>query len=253
MRKPDQIKKHLRALLRRAKDLASTEAEAALAMRRVHALLAEHRLSLHDLGESDERIEDDSYRTQTAPWARCVLDACARYFFCGYMVAEYDERSSGERIPHQNMDKHVFFGERHNVVSAKAMSEYLLQTIDRLANEASAKLPIAERIAYKRSYRAACSVRIANRLVEMMRASSAAALTFEGTTLPALIGEYDKAQSDFQQHVQRYKSRNALTVESGGAAGHKAGTRDGRRAGNAVSLARQVDHGVAAKKLGAQP
>lgn len=214
-----------------------TEDEAAEAMRKAHGLLAEHNLSeaeLREPPESDDRVIDDTSVDGCRDlWPVYVWHASARLHFCRYFYTEQFDgrRSIGLR--------HTVIGRRHNVVVSKLMSEYLVDTVDRLATEEGATIRPSERSRFRCSFRLGCAERLAERL-EDRRAESHAEPTAapNGTTLPALASVYD---AEARENERLLQSRG-ISLGAGRSARHvHAGGRDaGRHAAERIGLDPQI-------------
>jgi hypothetical protein len=125
-----------------------SEAEAAIALERASALMAEHNLTMAQVeahGSGEERIEEKhnaAYRSQT--WARLIWGSVAQLNFCMYRYWHNNRGSVGwhvkpggvhEKRPPREVDEHIVIGTRANVETTKAMVDYLVNTIERLARE----------------------------------------------------------------------------------------------------------------------
>jgi hypothetical protein len=180
------------------------EAEAASAMERASALMAEHNLTMAHvdaLGTGDERVEDihrSEHSRQT--WARSIWHEVAELNFCFWCYRSphrrtyYRQAPDGhlQPIPRRETDEHVVVGTRANVESTKAMALYLVETVERLAREAEGLYGAHDRHAFKLG----CARRLAVRLRVLRRERvSAAAKAKQGTptgnrNLPTLADVY---------------------------------------------------------------
>jgi hypothetical protein len=116
-------------------------------MERAYALMEEHNLTMAQIdahGSGDERLQESfhgDYRGQT--WARDIWAGVARLNFCMYAylaferVQHYRRTPEGriEKRPMREVDEHLIVGTQSNVASTKVMAEYLIATVERLAEQ----------------------------------------------------------------------------------------------------------------------
>jgi uncharacterized protein DUF2786 len=194
----ERVAERIRKLLALANNNPS-EAEAAIALERASALMAEHNLTMAQVdahGTGEERIEEKhnaAYREQT--WARLIWGSVAQLNFCMYSYWHNNRGDVGwrklpggelEKIPPREVDEHCIIGTRANVETAKAMVDYLVSTIERLARES--KLTSVRDL---HAFKLGCARRLEVRLdllhdkkMKAKRRASAA------TTLPVLADVY---------------------------------------------------------------
>jgi hypothetical protein len=243
----DAILKRIKALLAMSRGNAN-ENEAATAARKAQELLTEYNLSANDVESRDAQgkvIEDGDLMTSSSnPWRRSLGLAVARLYFCDYywrhVYAKNDKRKRG----YVRGDQHNFIGLTHNVVVAKEMFVYLVDTIERLAKESRKRRK--ERSAYENAFRFGCAKRIGDRIWEryhMMTEPPAGLLT--KSNVPALYKGLQAEVSDYMEknhtdlvHVDKYAGRLASFE----------GVRDGHKVGDSVSLDAQLE-GEPLKKL----
>lgn len=100
------------------------EHERDTAMRMALGLLAKYNLSMASLEEpKEDRIKDNTLVVHSAPWMRWVGNAVAEMFFC-YMYHSTTGRTGNRR-------RYSFIGLESNVATARAMTEYLIYSIER--------------------------------------------------------------------------------------------------------------------------
>jgi hypothetical protein len=143
----EKIAERIRKLLALANNNPS-EVEAARAMEHASALMAEHNLTMAQIdahGSGDARVEETTagaYRQQT--WARLIYGGVSGLNFCLYCYSpsqrqpgwRKDERGKYHRdVPPREVDEHSIIGTRANVETTKAMVDYLITTVERLARE----------------------------------------------------------------------------------------------------------------------
>src|SRR5262249_14315516 len=179
-----------------------SEAEAAMAMERASALLAEYNLTMAEvetLGTDDERIEGthkSEYARQT--WARSLWGAVADLNFCFHC---YTPRSWEPA----SMDEHILIGTRANVEATKAMALYLVATVERLAREC----PDLHGPHESHAFKLGCARRLCVRLrkLQQRRATVATSKRQEqaGSNLPALASLYEAHElANKELYLQRH-------------------------------------------------
>lgn len=149
MPEPDvtKIAERVAKLLALAEKGAS-EAEAASAVSKAMALLAAHNISMDTVTQAAEgsgRREDAKQRGGMYLYEREVYKAVAELNFCFYFVSRVKFRLHPAKLDargvvirearHQMSFAHRIVGRAVNVAASKAMSGYLLGTIERLCRE----------------------------------------------------------------------------------------------------------------------
>jgi hypothetical protein len=155
----------------------SNENEAAVATAKASRLIAEYNLTLSELKDAgDERIQNE-YPSNGLKnsWERTIWFGVAELNFCMYYYSS--------KPPYSLV--HHLIGTEVNVISSKVMADYLVSTVNRLAQEA----PIAG--TKRNAFRLGCADRLYHRLAALKadRAKGEAQTTV-GTTLPALADLY---------------------------------------------------------------
>ena len=205
------------------------QAEAEIAMKRAHALLAEYNLSMSDL----EKDRDDKYQRtdwilkQSGPWARTCAQHIATLYFCKYY---YIHR-------HGRVDSHFLVGRNTNVQTARMIIEYVLQTIN---NEAITGGRV-NGTPWRNSFRNAAAHIIRMRCKKMIEDSCRGETVVEGTNLPVLASLYEKEQKNAECHLEsmgvKLKTRAVVTKTS-----DYFGAQAGKAAGERVNLRPTVGH-----------
>jgi hypothetical protein len=204
-----------------------SEREAAMAMERASALMAEHNLTMaqvETLGTDDERIEDQFIgEHKRQPWVRSIWDAVAELNFCFFVYRVYDEQ-------------YFLIGARANVETTKIMVAYLVQTVERLARE----------LGEGRAFRTGCADRLVRRLIALrlqrMQAAATSQSASTGTKLPALADVYQRhgdANRDLYLKIHKHMPRGARQQSCISATNFGAYER-GYEAGGNIGLATQV-------------
>jgi len=212
------------------------EHEAASAAEKMQTLIAEYNLDMRDVmnepGHVGNRpvVIDKSILTPSNPWRRRLANAVSSLYFCKY----YYE-------PHPKGNLHCFVGLEVNVAVSKMMFQYLLTTVNRLAQEGSKAYPKDEQSPYRVTFREACTSRLCTRIHERLEAAKQGGVikTESGTTLPALLSMYEQEKKRNEEHIEQEVGplRNVKTRVF---LGHGSGYRDGRAAGDRISLDTQV-------------
>lgn len=235
----DKLVEKIRKLLALANDAGANENEAALALERAHALLAEHHLSMelvngpaassedvsrHDLWERGELFED------------IIFMAAGELNFCKPMIHRYrDER---DRL----VSVYAYIGTALNAAVARSMNEYLVKTLRRLCTAEirrtlQGRRP-QEKWHFKRAYRTTAASTISVRVNALVKARERGDVVATGTNLPALLSLYERARSANEE----FGKTQGLTkgAKRGLKTWHEAGAGLGKLAGEQVSLDPQV-------------
>lgn len=254
--RPGQTSEKLADRIRKLLALAGnnpSEAEAAAAMERASALMAEHNLTMAKvttLGTEDERIAaDHDGQHARMTWARAIWGAVARLNFCLYSYRTPEpnggtERIAGGRIrstePHIG-DRHSLIGTRANVTSTQVMALYLVETVERMARECPDIHGMHEHHAFKLG----CARRLAQRLDELLKQRMAAerkaqtpATSSNLPTLASLYSTHDVANNRLFQELHGYKLCGG---GYGPTTSHRGAYERGKRAGNDIGLNAQVN------------
>ena len=239
----DAMMKRIRSLLAMSRGTAN-ENEAAVAAAMVQKLLVEYNLTESDVEQRDSSgkiIEDNDLMTSSSnPWRRSLALACARLYLCDYFWQHVYVPTSNRKTGYIRGDKHTFIGLPHNVVVAKEMFVYLVDTIERLASDArktKTKAVVGSLSAYEHSFRTACGTRVTIRLWERYNEQTAppAGLLVK-SNVPAL---YTKLSAEVNEYME--KNHKEIKVRPPrGKHSSLAGALDGRMAGDRVGLDTQI-------------
>ncbi|HJU10707.1 MAG TPA: DUF2786 domain-containing protein [Candidatus Binataceae bacterium] len=209
----------------------ATEDEAVAAQQRMFTLLAKYNLELSEIPDDepnkpDTTIESEHAARERSVWKHLLYGAVTRLNF-----SESFRRA--RRI--------VIVGTKANILASREMASYLVETVERLANQAAAKVPGDERRRYRHSFAEGCATRIYDRLEQMRLEAQAGRMKTEdaNSLLPALADLYqsNKARADNFIASQFGKIRNETHYAS---VGHEGGYVMGCNAGDKVGLHRQV-------------
>lgn len=229
-----KVMERIRKLLALAK--SSNEHEAARAADIAQAMLAEYNLNEEAVvgTATVDIVVDGDLTTDPYPWRRPLASQVAKLYFCKYFYTT-----------HKNVkpvyDQHSFVGQRHNIVVAKLMFEYLIAAIDRLAREGARGLPEKQRSPYRVSFRTACAGRLCHRIADRIEAAKEGGQikTESGTTLPALLDLYEQADKAVSQFISDEIGELTTKTQKLAKLDEQA-LLDGDAAGESISLDRQV-------------
>lgn len=231
------IIRKIRALLAMSRGNAN-ENEAAEAARKAQQLLTDYNLSMTDVEKADTGrvIEDNDLMTSSSnPWRRSLALATARLYLCDYYWNHVKNYSSTRRCGYVRLDRHNFIGLIHNVVVAKEMFVYFVDTVERLAKESRRKEKQTH--AYEHAFRFGCATRLGNRLWERYEQQTAppAGLLIK-SNVPALYKGMDAKIGEFM------KTNHPDLVEMPSRGKHSSweGVIAGNRAADSISLDDQV-------------
>jgi ElaB/YqjD/DUF883 family membrane-anchored ribosome-binding protein len=227
----DRIRKLL------ALSTSSNENEAAAAAEKAQALLAEHNLSMFDVKASDgddmmkDIIIDNTIVTSSHPWRRPLGSAVAQLYFCTYYYTT--RRGSSVNI-------HSFVGADHNVMVAVMMFKYLLETIDRLAQQGARQVPKSEQSPYRVAFRSACTVRLCARIRDRINAAKRGEIKGEGGNALVLASLYDRTKIVLDQFIDKRVGPMRTAKSKLQTLIHAKGGTEGFAAGNTIGLDDQV-------------
>jgi hypothetical protein len=205
----------IQKLLTLSRDEAATEHEAALAAAKVHQLLADYNLSLTEVeaqqGETDLAMRVEDWKTgRLLPWERLLwFGTCQLYFCCSTL----------------SVGRSFIIGRSHNVIVAKEMLAYLIQTVQGLR-----KAHYGKGRRYLDSFAYGCAQSINDKIQELITARQPAQ---HETTLPSVRETYrDEVYTFLADQGTSIRKRagttRSLKVDSCGyAAGQIAGEKVG--------------------------
>jgi Protein of unknown function (DUF2786) len=245
----ERIAERIRKLLALANNNPS-ETEAAIALERASALMAQHNLTMAQVdarGSGEERIEEKhnaAYRGQT--WARTIWGAVSELNFCMWY---YRSSTRGERLEAtddggsiriaREVDEHTIIGTRANVEATKAMVEYLIGTIERLARESKFH---SERDLH--AFKIGCADRVEVRLRLLRDKRAKAKKPSVPSTLPVLAEVYAAHDAANKEAYARIHGRAPRFAAGSYIGSSKAGAYErGQAAGSKVGLNTQVGRG----------
>lgn len=230
-----KIKNRILRLQAMAND-SSSEHEAMIAARRLHALLAKHGMTIEEVEFAPEvSVNEDFYtvcrKTGGGNWSKAIGAAIAKLYFCQAMVSP-----AGGTAHHV-----VIIGQERYRTTAVAMAKAITSVVNaqaRLSSKTERPAGV-DGWAYITSFRNAAAERIYERCEQMIAAASAGTLKDEdGDTLPVLASEYktlgDEARDWMNQKYKTHRPKAKTRTTSA------AGARRGDSFGSSVSLGNEV-------------
>lgn len=245
----DAILKRIKALLGMSRGNAN-EHEAALFAQKAQEMLTEYNLSLSDVeNHSDSKvIEDGDLMTSSSnPWRRSLGLAIARLYFCDYYWQHVYVDTPRRKRGYVRGDKHNFIGLTHNVVVAKEMFVYLVDTVERLAKES--RRAKRERSAYENAFRFGCAKRLEDRIWERFNELTAPPVgLITKSNVPAL---YKGMAAEVSAYMEKHHTDLTVVDKYAGRLASVEGVIDGNAAGDKVSLDTQLQ-ATKPKQIGAR-
>lgn len=227
----------VRKLLATARSKTANENEAAIAMKMVQAIVA--RLNL-DLGKIEAgRIEGTSFETDSElattsqPWRRQIAAETARLYLCDYFFGYIKQATHTRKCGYVRLDQHSFVGKVHNIVVAKEMFVYFVDTIEEMAKS----VPSAKRARMSFCNAAAFHLcqRIRDRYFESKAPQEHGLIGM--TQLPALYEDTEAALAAF---MDKEHSGTSLVEQDLSRIVDQQAARDGYRAGGKIGLDTQI-------------
>lgn len=224
----ESILARVRALMARARDAGSSEAEAATCAQRARRLMDEHGISMLEAeGGRPESVDKHDYRAKyTDPWRKDLANQTAKYFGCQMVVG-------GGLL--------TFVGRESSRVVAVEMYEYLEQTTLRLAREWRREVggTRGDQLNFERG----CGTRIAKRLQDMRLAASATSeVAGCGVGVPMVVTELKESEDWMRANMSTRTVQFSSKIAGDGG-------RAGRAAGDKVHLGGQVGGSSSTRRL----
>ena len=209
----------------------ATEQEAIAAQQAMFTLLAKYNLEISQIpdnepGRPDSTINVESTERPSKVWQQLLYTAVATLNFsqCFTLRASIN-----------------IVGTRANRIATFEMAGYLIQTVERLAEEAAATVPGDERRRFRHSFSEGCAARIYERLEQMRLAAQVGRMKAAdpNSLLPALADLYQSSRARIDDFITVHfgKLHHHTHYAS---AGHNGGYVTGYNAGDRVGLHRQV-------------
>ena len=223
----EKIRK-LRAL---TEERGATEQEAIAAQQAMFTLLAKHNLEISHILDNEPSRLDATISAQSAErpstvWKQLLYTAVANLNFSQCFTL----RGSINIV-----------GTRANRIATFEMAGYLIQTVETLAEQASADFPGDERRRFRHSFSEGCANRIYERLEQMRLEAQAVRMKADDPNclLPVLADVYQSSKARVDDFITahfgklHHRTHNASN-------GHNGGYVTGYKTGDRVGLHQQV-------------
>ena len=225
MTKEQRIFERCKKLLAMAND-ASSENEAATAMRQLQILIAKHSISMDELEQVKAEVgkSDGWSYSANGAWSRIIANAIAKLYFC---------KMSYSRDSYKQSEYYTYYGEEVNRMVAEQMAEAAIKQVNKEANK-QAKEYGGGKIDYRFrvSFRNGAAMRVHERVELLVKLARRGELQDEdGNNLPVLADVYDrKLQSvqDFMDELGGF-GKGTTRTKTTSRAGHQAGQAEGSR------------------------
>lgn len=231
---------------------SSNENEAAVAMEKAQAILAEHNLTLEAVQEKANKVEHKVVHHRTfklhpaRPWLRMLANAVGMLYFCKNFFMSQKQGS-------HKYDWHFFVGKKHDALVASMMFEYLAATIQRLELEHADRLFTNNKkrhSAFRNAFRLECVERLQERIMERIEAAKRGEVHSVSNVrnLPALASMYLISLEQNKSYIEEMFG-DLNVVQSRGRSQSETGRRLGREAGNKISLDAQLENKDPVKRI----
>lgn len=233
----DRAMARVRKMMNLANDPGAAEGERDNALRMAHATLAKFGMTMAEAEMKGRKEEDraaDRFEVRDFPWCRTVGSAVAKLLFCRFFYS---------KIGRSGHLKYTFVGRLSNVTTAREMCNYIIQSIQREANQRTRAMMADGN--YNRSFCKGAAERVYERCEEIQRNAEreSEAQKVPGTAL-VLASFYKNelaANQAYIDSVLNVRLRTGVDRQRNTTiAGHAAG----REYGGTVSLNRQVGGGT---------
>jgi hypothetical protein len=233
----DKILRRAKALLAMSED-ASSEHEATLAMSRLHKMLAQYNITVHDLHDKPEEVGEQGFESIRWPWRNWVVNGVSSLYFCEHYLVPTKK----------NYCEYFIVGTETNRLFAQGIIESIFRTIDREGRKQSKIHHGKVDSHFITSFNKGAGMRIYRRCNELIDAAKEGTLEDEdGNNMPMLLDVYS-------QHIEINKAFTSgmsiklskSSTRSSDAAGYAAG----KKAADKVQLSRAIQSKSTTKLLG---
>src|SRR5689334_5704326 len=202
-RKECMIDPHIIEKIRKLRVLTerrgATEEEALAAQQRMFALLAKYNLELSQIPDGEPTKPDTTIESETAErpsnvWKQYLYTAVANLNFTECFT----------------LRAHIYvIGTRANRIATMAMASYLIETVERLANEAAAEVPGDERRRFRHSFAEGCAARLYDRIEALRLEAQAGRMKAadSDSLLPALADLYHTSKARVDDFIANHFGR----------------------------------------------
>ena len=226
----DKIIRRAKALLAMSQD-ASSENEAMLALKRLHTLLAKHNMSTHDLNDTTETVESESFDSIRWPWKTRVAMSICKLYFCEFYF-----------IPtRKNHCSYTVVGTEFNRSFAVSTIQNAFRFIEGEGRRQSKAQHGKLVSGFVSSFNNGASSRIYTRCMELIAYAKSGEMQDEdGNNMPMLVNVYASHATDNKAFLDTIA--NLTTRAQNARASDAAGYQAGAKAGNSVRLSQEIQH-----------
>jgi len=234
----DKILKRARALLAMSQD-ASSENEAMIALKRLHALLAQHNMSVLDLEDKSEAVGQDCFESTRWPWKGWVTMGVAKLYFCETYIAS----------TRKNYCNYYIVGTDFNREFALSIIQNIFRIIEAEARVESKNWHGRVVSSFVSSFHKGAGARIQERCKELIQSAKKGELVDdENRKLPVMLNLYKQHENNNEEFMSLnldLKTLNTSTRDS-----DPNGYSAGKKAGDRVQLSRGIQSKSATKLIG---
>ena len=220
----DKLRARMEKLLAMSRDKVSPN-EAAIANKRLHAMLAEYNLSIHNLDELSEDVKTEIHKIMSSPWNRVIAKSIANLYFCNMYFCPM---MRGARM------FMCITGSEVNREFAAQLIKNVIRTIGREARaESRGRYNGVNVSSFITSFQNAAAFTIKDRCSDLITSAKEGTLEAEdGSMLPSLVPVYSREEDKVNDYLERQNvviehteskvtSRNMQGYVSGEAAGKR--------------------------------
>lgn len=247
---PENVKRRIAALRKMAED-TSSENEAMIAARQLHALLTKYGIEEFELeadGDTIDMEEVEINSGQLGTWAGIIAQSIANLYFC--CVTQTPVRGRGK-------EKHRVFsvhGSNNYRITATLLIKNVLRVVDSAARASSKEATArGEYAGYGHivSFRNGAAQRIAERCRELKRAAQQGTLQDEeGRNLPVMLSLYESEATRVVQYLQERYGGKLRKSTGKSTTSDKNAYFGGRAYGDSVQLTQSLEEQAKSRLLG---
>ncbi len=203
------------------------EAEAESAMRQAHKLLAIHNLTMIEIKDEKEVIQDSWETSFSSPWVRHIVSNIAKLYFCDL----YYERFSKTKVIYQ------YVGTPENIEVSKEISIWIVKGVSKMAMKIAKK-----RGKEYSSFCGGASTKIRQRAIELIKESRREGIIEESTGKSLVVKSvYEQMDIRIKDWFKTQDIR-LLSKAVSSYRGHGNLFKEGIEYGNKVNLNRQINN-----------
>lgn len=239
-----KILKRVRKMMNLANNAGATEGERDNALRMAHSTLAKYNLDIaqveDNLASGDKQNADEPRERMNkvyhgTVWTRQISMAVAQLFFCSYFYQRLG--------PNTDKAQHSFVGRHSNAVTAQGMSEYLVTSVHREAQQYMRA--VGGNYKQYRAFAQGAMHRIVMRCDALRRESAQQTAEVAAPKQPGmalvLASVYEKEQQANKMFLERQGLGEIRVAKGGHRNANDLGAKiAGARYGEGISLNRQI-------------